>query len=584
MTAAFDQFAKFTSNAPLTRSTLRRDKSRYYLSSFLNSMGRSIREWGYSTKLYEHRLKGRHPLQLLGGPIDPATGNTTLGSAILGGDMLFENEHCKIDDHFWKNLKKCSPAFREYAHSFSWLHDLAQSEDTKLAAATAERIIAAWLIEGSRWHKELWEAETLAHRLLNWLCHAPLTLSSMDLVYRSGVLLAMAQHTRHLMRAHKDVKQGLPEIYTSAALTLAGLLLPNGDRWLNRGKTALEQATKAFILPDGGPLSRNITDAVQTLRLLTIVRCTYVETDSDLPPWIQITLDRIAPHVRAMRHGNGSFAQISGAFAEGGQGVDAILAASDAKGRATGNSAHVGIQRIEHGSSCLILDAGAPPPYKVSASGFAGVGAFEFSSAQDQIVINVGPANFRGPMPELCNMVRSTAAHSTLVIADTNSSRLLENGKLGAGVGETLTLREGLEDGTRIKLLHDGYENQFGVKHQRTLSLTSDGKTLVGEDKLFGPKIKKLTGHTAVLRFHLHPSVEARMAPDNRITLETGSGKLWIFDTEDGVVEIEDSLYLGHPLKPQATKQIRVQLKSSEPTTGSNIPVCKWTFSEIDSA
>ena len=95
MTVAFDQFANFTSNAPLTRATLRRDKSRHHIGSFYKKLGRSIREWGYGTGLYEHRLKGRHPLQLLGSPDDPAPGNATLGSAIFGGDMLFENEQCK---------------------------------------------------------------------------------------------------------------------------------------------------------------------------------------------------------------------------------------------------------------------------------------------------------------------------------------------------------------------------------------------------------------------------------------------------------------------------------------------------------
>ncbi|MBL4639587.1 MAG: heparinase II/III family protein [Kordiimonadaceae bacterium] len=584
MTAAFDQFAKFTSNAPLTRSTLRRDKSRYFLSSFLTSVGRNIREWGYGTQLYQHRLKGRHPLQLLGGPTDPSAGNATLGSAIVGGDMLFEHEQCKIDAHFWKTLNTCSPAFQQYAHSFSWLQDLAQTTDQKQAAETAKGIIASWLAVGRSWHKDIWDAETLSKRLINWLCHAPLTLSSLDLVYRSGLLLAMAQHARHLMHAHNDVAHGLPEIYTSSALTLAGLLLPNNGQWLKKGLLQLEISSKAFILPDGGPSSRNVSDAVHVMRLLIIVRQAYVETDSDLPPWIQITLDRIAPYIRAMRHADGSFAQICGASASDGYTVDALLAASDAKGKATGNSAHAGVQRIAHGQSCVILDAGAPAAYRLSAAAHASTGAFELSSAQDKILVNVGPANPRGAMPDLTEMVRTTAAHSTLIIADTNNSCLLENGRLGKGVSETLTLREGLEDGTRVKLMHDGYEKQFGVKHERAISLSADGKNLSGEDKLFGPKLKKLSGHAVVLRFHLHPSVEARVAPDGRITLETRSGKLWIFDSEDSTAEIEDSLYMGHPLKPEASKQICVHFKPSDTAPENNTPLCKWAFSEIDSA
>ncbi len=580
MTVAFDQFARFTSNAPLTRATLRRDTSRHLLSSLFTKVGRSVREWGYGTSLYEQRLRGKHPLQLLGSPDDPAPGNATLGSAIFGGDMLFENEQCKISERFWQQLEGCSPAFQKYAHSFHWLQDLAQTKDQAKARDAAETIIGWWLPVGESWDKEIWDAETLARRLINWLSHAPLILSSNDLVYRSKLLLTVARHARHLMRVHGDTKPGLPRLYTSAALTLTGLLLPNGDAWRRRGMQALEEASKTFILPDGGTASRNASDAIRAMQLLIIVRTACVDTNGDLPPWIQITLDRLAPYVRAMRHGDGSLVQFGGASAEGGHGVEAILAASDARGKATDNSAHAGVQRVQLAHSCLIVDTGTPPAFLLSAKAHAGTGAFEFSSSEDKIIVNVGAASERGQIPELAQMARTTAAHSTLVISNRNSTRILEDKRLGAGVSETLTLREGLEDGTRIKLMHDGYEKRFGVKHERNLSLTDDGKKLVGEDKLFGPKLKKLHGAEVLVRFHLHPTIEAHVAPDGRITLETRSGKLWIFDTEDGAAKIEDSLYVGHPLRPEASKQITVTV----PVEQNNTPICKWVLSEMDSA
>jgi len=86
-------------------------------------------------------------------------------------------------------------------------------------------------------------------------------------------------------------------------------------------------------------------------------------------------------------------------------------------------------------------------------------------------------------------------------------------------------IREKLEDGTRVKLMHDGYLARFGVKHERALTLSTDSKKLTGTDKLYGPKIKKLAGKTVQLRFHLHPLIEARLAPDGRISLATRGGQ-----------------------------------------------------------
>lgn len=578
MNAAFDQIAGFSSSAPLSRSSLVRDTSQGLVSGALKRLGRSIRERGYGTQLYNHRLKGRHPVQIIGSPDDPAPGNATLGSAIFGGDMLHCGEQVRISPNFWQDIHKASSEFQRYAHSFHWLQDLAQTNDQKKARDAAETILAWWIPVGEFWQPDIWAAETLARRLINWLAHAPLILSSSDLVYRSATLLAMARQTRHLMRSHGDAADGLPQIYTATALTLAGLLLPGGEGWYARGVKTLEKNIKGFILPDGGPNSRNAADAIRTMQLLILVRSAMIDTNGDLPPWVQITLDRIAPFVRTMRHGDGAFAQIGGVSAEGSHGTDAILAASEARGKAIENAAHVGIQRLQMRTSCMIMDCGPPPKPSLSEKAHASTGAFEFSSGQDRIFVNMGPASAKGPVAQLATLSRATAAHNTLIISDRNSSRILENGRIGKGVRETLTLRESIEDGGRIKVMHDGYLKRFGVKHERTLTLTKDGKKLSGSDRLFGPKHKKLKGQTVLLRFHLHPHVQAHVAPDGRISLETRSGKIWIFQALGSDINLEDSLYLPQPDSPTPTQQITVKM----PVKTNETPQCDWVLSEMD--
>jgi uncharacterized heparinase superfamily protein len=492
--------------------------------------------------------------------------------------MLYGNEQVRLSDKFWHEVTKASPAFQRYAHSFHWLQDLAQTNNQAKAREAAETITGWWMPVGENWHRDIWEAETTARRLINWLVHAPLILSSLDLVYRSKVLHSLARQTRHLMRVQGDVSQGLPQVYTATALTLAGLLVPGGDAWLTKGSRLLERAAKGFILADGGPASRNTSDAIRTMQLLIMVRSAYVETDSDLPPWVQVTLDRIAPFVRAMRHGDGAFAQIGGVSAEGSFGTDAILAASEARGKAIENAAHVGIQRLQVRTSSVIMDCGTPPVRALSGKAHASTGAFEFSSGQDRIIVNMGPAANRGPMAQLAGLSRTTAAHSSLVISDTNTSEIRADGLLGKGVSETLTIRESLEDGVRVALLHNGYLKKFGVKHERALVLSNGGKKLSGSDKLFGPKLKKLKGQTVELRFHLHPGVNPLLAPDGRVSLETRSGKIWIFDVDEGEASVEDSLYIPQPDTPTKTRQITVRV----PVGGDKSPICNWVLSEME--
>lgn len=577
MTAAIDKIAGFVSGSTVSRSSLRRDGSKHHVSRFMARTGRAIREWGYSTGLYDFRLKGRYPSQLMGSPDDPAPGNATLGSALLGGDMLFGGEQRAVKADFWQTLASAPPEFQRYAHSFHWLQDLAHVADQNKASLVAADMLANWFEVSEAWEKTVWDPEVLARRIINWFSHAPLILSSDDMVYRSKVLHTAARQLRHLGNTLNDAPYGLPRVYAGSALALGGLLLQGNDAMQVKGLRSLEQTVRVFILPDGGPESRNASDAIRCMQMLVLIREAIVAVNADLPPWIQVTLDRIAPFVRSLRHGDGSFAHIGGVSAEGGHGTNAILAASEASGKAIENAPHVGVQRVEAGPSCLLMDTSPAPSFMLSEHAPAATGAFEFSVGQERLVVNMGPAAGLKAFGDLPLLARSTAAQSTLVIGDTNSSAIGDDGRIISGVSETQTTREILEDGTLIRLIHNGYEKRFGVLHERELELRKDGKRLKGRDRISGRKLKKCAGQAITLRFHLHPQVMAAKGPDGRISLETRGGKSWIFDVEGFSAEIEDSLYLPRPETPQPCKQIVITADAD----GQSPLTLHWNFSEI---
>lgn len=228
-------------------------------------------------------------------------------------------------------------------------------------------------------------------------------------------------------------------------------------------------------------------------------------------------------------------------------------------------------------NTCLIVDAGTPPARGLSSKASAATASFELSVGQERLVVNMGPASRRGPLPELADMSRMTAANSTLVVGDTNSSQLRDDKLIGAGVTETQTTRETLEHSQALKVIHNGYERRFGILHERTLELDNTGDRLKGKDRLSGKKMKKLAGQSIALRFHLHPGVEAFKAPDGRISLETKGGQTWIFDIEGAEAEVEDSLYLPQRDEPLASKQIIVTTKSD----GVSATELVWSLSAI---
>jgi uncharacterized heparinase superfamily protein len=167
--------------------------------------------------------------------------------------------------------------------------------------------------------------------------------------------------------------------------------------------------------------------------------------------------------------------------------------------------------------------------------------------------------------------LRATAAHSTLVLDDTNSTAVLIRGRLGAGVSEVEVDRRqvpgegGRRGATRIEAAHDGYAARFGLTHRRTLLLRDDGGELLGEDLLAPSGRRGKRGKIGfAIRFHLAPGIAASLGEDGKgVGLALPDGSHWQFRSgskDDGVrVTLDDSLWTDGQGRPHGTRQIVIQ-------------------------
>src|SRR5690606_9771631 len=146
--------------------------------------------------------------------------------------------------------------------------------------------------------------------------------------------------------------------------------------------------------------------------------------------------------------------------------------------------------------------------------------AFELSDRGQRIIVNCGGAAFAGgqvPM-RVESGLRATAAHSTLVLDDANSTAVLINGKLGSGVSEVENDRRPLvaeRGGTapRLEASHTGYAQRYGLIHRRILLMRDDGSERRGEDLLVPEGRKGKRGKVPfAIRFHTGPGIELRLS------------------------------------------------------------------------
>jgi uncharacterized heparinase superfamily protein len=543
--------------------------------SLSQRLGESLQRLTWRTPLHQLRLRGRFPLKLLAAPDDPVLGDLKSGQALLQGFILWRGEKLAIRELDFAKLQGSSGLI-DYLHSFAWLRDLSTACTRQQGAPIAEAIMSRWLrVHAEKVDSVAWRADLWGRRILFWTAHAPLILSSRDPVYRSAVLNTLARGARHLDRAADKALPGVPRVAAWSGLIAAGLLIPGGEPRKLFAESGLKRALGTAFTDDGGTVCRSPAGLLDGIAVLSLLRAAYDARREAPLPEVELTLARAVPALLGVTHGDGGLASWQGGLPLDHFKVEAAIQASSVRARPLRQSRDWGYQRLAGGSTALIMDAAPPPVSRTGSNGCASTLAFELSDGPHRLVVSCGGARASGAhLPDqLAKALRATAAHSTLVIADVNSTSVLVDGGLGKGVVEVEIDRQEVENGSRIEASHDGYVRRFGLTHRRQLALSVDGRQLSGEDMLLPAGRKKGTAAFAV-RFHLAPTIEVTLTADNQgALLRIEGGPLWQFRCKGGDLQVEESLWVDPTGRPRATQQLVVT--GEAPPGGAGVA---WLF------
>jgi len=514
----------------------------------------------WRTPIHGLHLRGRHPLKLVAAPDDPMLGDEAAGRALLDGLIRHRGEERGFDVLDFAR-PDWTPGFDEYLHSFAWLRDLSTVATRARGAPVAEMLTRRWLaahaatVGGPAWAPDLW-----GRRVLFWTAHAPLILSSDDIVYRSSVLNALARGSRHLDRTADKAPAGHARIAACAGVVAAGLLLPGGEPRQAFGETGLARALGTGLFDDGGIVSRSpaaLMDAVETLGFLAAA---YDARGIDVPEAQRTAIGRMVSALLGVTHGDRGLSSWQGGGPVPAERVNLVVAASGVRTRPLRQARDWGYQRLAAGPAVAILDAAPPPVGRAVTGGCASTLAFEFSDGPVRLVVNCGGGRAAtATLPAtLTQALRTSAAHSTLVLADANSTAVLPDGTLGRGVTEVELSRQEIDGASRIEATHDGYVRRHGFAHRRQLMLLGGGSELRGEDQLLPRGRRAPAGPIPfTIRFHLGQGVEVAPIGSEAAVLSAASGAcLWRVRVHGAVIAVEESLWIDPEGVPRPTRQL----------------------------
>jgi len=506
------------------------------------------------------RLKsGKQPLKLVAVPRDHVHGDRQRGDALLAGRFSLGSDTIAL-----KNLDfaavGASGALAEQLQGFSWLRDLAAAAAREKGARLAEAILGRWLIVHGTKVDQAWAPHLWGERILFWTAYAPYILSSNDSGYRSALLNTLARGARHLDGNADKAAAGLDRVTAWCGVVAAGLLVQGGVARVARGEAGLARALASAQFDDGGLVSRSPFEQVQLVDRLGLLRSCYQAAKQTIPDGIEGAAQAALAALHGVTMGDGALSSWQGCGPGEPARLTTLIEGCGLRARPLRQPCGWGYHRMSALGTILVADAAPPPQQKTADRGSASTLAFELSDGGQRLVVNCGgPGMLPTELPEeLIQGLRTTAAHSTLTLADTNSTNILPDGSLGKGVEDVTIDRAEDNDSSRLDASHDGYVRAFGLIHKRSMLLGNDGKELRGADQLIARGRKRIRESVPyAVRFHLAPGVEATITADGMgAILRSKGAPPWNFRCRGGNLAAEESLWVDGRGHPQPTTQL----------------------------
>jgi len=213
-----------------------------------------------------------------------------------------------------------------------------------------------------------------------------------------------------------------------------------------------------------------------------------------------------------------------------------------------------GIFYFEDKYKKIFLDAVQPTSSLHSRRLSAGTLALEFSCDNEKIITNCGALE---KSTGNAAYLRYSAAHSTVILENTNISEIREN-QPHIKYPQMVSLKQNTEDSKHsIELSHNGYIKNYKKIVKRKIYFQENKNYLAGEDSIISStsKNKEIIFH---IRFHILPDINITQTNSKKnIILKTKNNVIWVFKANKDLV-LEESVFMDKN-NVKETKQIVIK-------------------------
>ncbi len=447
-------------------------------------------------------------LPLLDAPISTfAMPATRVPSLIAPDRACFLNREGPIGDDW--DPSDFSKLWRYNLHYFDDLNAAGAGDRTEWHRALIDR----WIICNPPTVGTGWEPYPTSLRIVNWI-----KWQLRENALNEAALASLALQARWLASRIEWHILGNHLFANAKALLFAGLMFSGEEAaaWRKIACSILSRELPEQCLADGAQFELSpmyhllfLEDVLDIVNIVEAAARTGRANDvAAIVDAIDERLPAMFAWSHAMGHPDGEISFFNDAALDIAPTLDGLADYADRLARRVPDAppssrllASSGYARLERGAAVVIADVGRVGPDYLPGHAHADTLSFEMSLVGRRLVVNGGTSLYEPGAERLRQ--RGTAAHSTLILDDNNSSEIWSSFRVGR---RAYPHDVALDVGDRICLQaeHDGYSHlPGGPIHRRTWSL--------GERFLdIADRVSARTSHRAELRFHLGVGLSVR--------------------------------------------------------------------------
>ena len=436
---------------------------------------------------------------------------------------------------FKKNFYKLN---NRNIHSFEFLN-FSQNLGGKIGISLSRISIFNWFKSNKNKIGYPWTEDLTSKRLINIIYNYDFINSSSTFEENKQLNKIIFFHIQRVIFSFKNKKIDEITSFDLIASILSYLILgKNTEKYINYINLIISKQLDYL----GMHKSYNILEHAKFLNNLYELKNILLYFNKDIPNNIEENIIKMTSILNEYFHVDGSIPLFNGSNNNYTKTIYNSLNKEEYLRSREFSKSKNGIAFYSDKNKKLFFDVVQPSNNQISNNMSASSLSFEFSCHGEKIISNCGASESSGKNPEY---LRYSAAHSTIILQNTNISEIKEYGPILQPPQSVTFESNNINETTVFVGSHNGYQKKFNMIVKRKLLLRNKLNKLEGEDSIISVKNNndRIIYH---IRFHLVSGIVFNFTNNKKnIILKSKLNNMWLFKS-DIELEVEDSIIVDN--------------------------------------